>query len=67
VKKPVRFTEIRDNLVSLQLSDAQPEVRDCVADMRIFRGYLGWGPGGLEQLISAGELSLVDVSAYAAG
>jgi putative transcriptional regulator len=66
VKKPVRFTEIRDNLVSLQLSDAQPEVRDCVADMRIFRGYLGWGPGGLEQLISAGELSLVDVSAVRA-
>jgi putative AlgH/UPF0301 family transcriptional regulator len=62
-KKPIRFTEISDNLGSLQLSDAQPEVRESVAAMRIFRGYLGWGPGGLEQLIGKGELILADVSA----
>jgi putative AlgH/UPF0301 family transcriptional regulator len=65
-KKPIRYTEIRDNLGSLQLSDAQPEVRERVAEMRIFRGYLGWGPGGLEQLINKGELSVADVSAVRA-
>ena len=63
VKKPIRFTEITDNLGSLQLSDAQPEIRQRVADMRIFRGYLGWGPGGLERLIQKGELSVADISA----
>jgi len=64
--KPIRFTEVTANLGSLQLSDAQPEVRERVADMRIFRGYLGWGPGGLEQLIQKGDLSVADVSAVRA-
>ncbi|GIM97810.1 YqgE/AlgH family protein [Paractinoplanes toevensis] len=61
--QPIRFTAVKGNLGSLPLSDAQPSVRDCVADLRIFVGYLGWGPGGLEQLINDGILNVADVSA----
>jgi len=63
VEKPIRFTEITDNLGSLPLSDAQPEIRDRVAAVRVFRGYLGWGPGALEQLIGKGGLAVTDVPA----
>ena len=58
---PIRFTEIKGRLGSLPLTDSQPAVRDQIADLRIFRGYLGWGPGGLEQLVGAGLLKFVDV------
>jgi putative transcriptional regulator len=63
VQGPIRFTAIKGNLGSLQLSDAQPSIRECVADLRIFVGYLGWGPGGLEQLINDRILNVADVSA----
>jgi putative transcriptional regulator len=60
---PIRFTEIKGNLGSLPLSDSQPSVGECIADLRVFVGYLGWGPGGLEQLINDGTLNVADVFA----
>jgi putative transcriptional regulator len=63
VDRPIRFTGIKGNLGALPLNDAQPAVRECVADLRIFVGYLGWGPGGLEQLINDRILNVADVSA----
>lgn len=60
---PIRFTEIKGKLGSLPLSDAQHAVRESIADLRIFVGYLGWGPGGLEKLINDGMLNVADVPA----
>jgi putative transcriptional regulator len=50
---PIRFTEVVDLIGSLPLSDSQPDVRNRIADLRVFRGYLGWGPGDLERLVEA--------------
>jgi putative AlgH/UPF0301 family transcriptional regulator len=53
---PIRFTEVVDLIGSLPLSDSQPDVRDRIADLRVFRGYLGWDPGDLERLVETGLL-----------
>jgi hypothetical protein len=60
---PIRFTEITGKLGAMPLSEGQPSVRDCIAELRIFVGYLGWGPGGLEQLINDGALEVTDIPA----
>jgi putative AlgH/UPF0301 family transcriptional regulator len=49
--EPIRFTRVTGQLGSLHLTDPASTDPDVVADMRIFSGYLGWGPGQLEQLI----------------
>jgi putative AlgH/UPF0301 family transcriptional regulator len=49
--QPIRFTPVKDRLGSLQLTDPSSRSSAVVAEMRIFTGYLGWGPGHLEQLI----------------
>lgn len=59
---PIRFTEVHGRLGSLPLTDLQPAVRDSIADLRIFAGYLGWGPGGLEQVVGDGTLRTADIS-----
>lgn len=63
VDNPIRFTPIKGKLGSLPLTDTQPSVRECVADMRIFVGYLGWAPGGLERLINDEVLTVADLPA----
>jgi putative AlgH/UPF0301 family transcriptional regulator len=57
-ESPIRFTPVVDLIGSLPLSDSQPDVRDRIADLRVFRGYLGWGPGALERLVEARLLKI---------
>ena len=57
---PIRFTEVIGSIGTLPLSDSQPSVRERIADLRIFRGYLGWAPGALEHLVGTGLLRIVD-------
>lgn len=59
---PIRFIQVKGTLGSLPLTDTQPAVRERIADMRIFTGYLGWGPGALERLVGEDLLNIVDIS-----
>ena len=56
---PLRFTAVRGRLGSLPLGTPLPQVRDSIADLRVFSGYLGWGPGRLETLLEDGALRRV--------
>lgn len=55
---PIRFTKVIDLIGALPLSDSQPVTLDRIADLRVFRGYLGWGPGALERLVEARLLTV---------
>jgi putative transcriptional regulator len=57
--EPIRFTEVAGRLGSMHLTDQSSADPAVVAAMRIFTGYLGWGPGHLEQLIKD-ELMWID-------
>jgi putative AlgH/UPF0301 family transcriptional regulator len=35
-------------------------VRDSIGDLRVFSGYLGWGPGELEKLLRDAVVRRVD-------
>ncbi|XVU28412.1 YqgE/AlgH family protein [Actinoplanes sp. CA-054009] len=59
---PIRFTRIKGTLGSLPLTETQPFMGEKVADMRIFTGYLGWGPGALERLVGEKLLHIISVS-----
>jgi putative AlgH/UPF0301 family transcriptional regulator len=61
VDNPLRFVEVQGKLGSVPLTNSPDSVRDSIADMRIFSGYVGWGAGGLEQLVGAGMLRVVDI------
>jgi putative transcriptional regulator len=61
----IRFTPITDRLGSLPLTDPLSSNPTVVAEMRIFKGYLGWGPGHLEQLIKD-EAMWIDATVPAA-
>ncbi|BEL06302.1 hypothetical protein Q0Z83_044930 [Actinoplanes sichuanensis] len=63
-ERPIRFTEVTGLLGSLPLSDAQQSARDRIADLRIFRGYLGWRPGALERLVTHGRLRITDTNPF---
>jgi putative transcriptional regulator len=53
---PLRFTPLRERLGTVSLS-AQPEtLRNVLTSVRIFSGYLGWGPGELEAYLDSGVL-----------
>jgi putative AlgH/UPF0301 family transcriptional regulator len=49
--EPIRFTEVAGRLGSMHLTDPSSVDPAVVAEMRIFSGYLGLGPGHLEQMI----------------
>jgi putative AlgH/UPF0301 family transcriptional regulator len=57
---PLRFTAVRGRLGSLPLTTPLPAVRDSIGDLRVFSGYLGWGPGELEKLLRDAVVRRVD-------
>jgi putative AlgH/UPF0301 family transcriptional regulator len=57
-EKPIRFEQVTGLIGSLPLSDSQPIIPDRVASLRVFRGYLGWGPGALERMVAARLLTV---------
>jgi putative transcriptional regulator len=56
VAPPLRFVPVRDRLGTLTLSALPEDIRPKVYELRVFVGYLGWGPGELETHLDAGEL-----------
>jgi putative AlgH/UPF0301 family transcriptional regulator len=46
---PMRFRAISDRLGSIPLSAEAPTGDSVIEQLRIFTGYLGWGPGELEE------------------
>jgi putative AlgH/UPF0301 family transcriptional regulator len=60
--EPLRFTPVRGRLGSLPLTTAVDGVRDSIAQVRIFSGYLGWAAGDLEGLVNRDVLRRADVS-----
>gem|GEM_PF-1047458 len=53
---PLRFTPVRDRLGTVALSSLPQSLEPAVDGMRVFSGYLGWGPGELEAYLDAGML-----------
>jgi putative AlgH/UPF0301 family transcriptional regulator len=58
---PSSFTRVIGSIGAVPLTEAPSSVRDTIAELRVFRGYLGWEPGGLERLIHNGALEIRDV------
>ncbi|MFI5494787.1 YqgE/AlgH family protein [Actinoplanes sp. NPDC051859] len=54
--KPLRFTPVRDRLGTMHLSGVPENVSASVDAMRVFRGYLGWRAGELEEYLDRGAL-----------
>jgi putative AlgH/UPF0301 family transcriptional regulator len=48
VPEPLRFTPVRDRLGTLALSGVPQDITPSVKGLRVFAGYLGWGPEELE-------------------
>jgi putative AlgH/UPF0301 family transcriptional regulator len=62
VEPPLRFRPVRERLGVIALS-AEPEpLTPVIAGLRLFSGYLGWGPEQLEADIDGGMLLLSDSS-----
>ncbi|WP_432989006.1 YqgE/AlgH family protein [Dactylosporangium sp. CA-233914] len=60
VEPPLRFRPVRDRLGVIPLSaDPQP-LAPVIAGLRLFSGYIGWGPDQLEADIDGGLLLLSD-------
>jgi putative transcriptional regulator len=53
---------VTDEVGTVDLSLAPDEVADRIDQVRIFRGYAGWGPGQLEGEIDAGAWMVFDVA-----
>jgi putative transcriptional regulator len=48
VEAPRRFREVAGRLGTIPLSANGPATTSRIERFRLFNGYLGWGPGGLE-------------------
>jgi len=53
---PVRFPVVRGRLGTVAMSMNPALLRPVLASARLFRGYLGWGPGQLENELDSGVL-----------
>ncbi|HWG98073.1 MAG TPA: YqgE/AlgH family protein [Pilimelia sp.] len=53
---PVRFAPVRDRLGTVALTAEPALVAPALARLRLFSGYLGWGPGELEEDLASGLL-----------
>jgi putative transcriptional regulator len=62
---PLRFRPLRDRLGVIALSTDPELLAPVLSGLRLFSGYLGWGPGQLEADLDAGLLLLADRSADA--
>lgn len=51
---PLRFTQVRGRLGTVALSADPDGVVPALAGLRVFTGYLGWGPGELEADLAGG-------------
>ncbi|MGI5243456.1 YqgE/AlgH family protein [Dactylosporangium sp. CA-139066] len=60
VEPPLRFRAVRDRLGVIDLSADPAPLAPVVAGLRLFSGYLGWGPDQLEADIDGGLLLLSD-------
>lgn len=57
---PVRFRAVRDRLGIIALSADPAALRHRFTGMRLFTGYLGWGPEQLEADLDSGDLIRTD-------
>lgn len=62
VEPPLRFSPVRDRLGVIPLSADPEPLAPVIAGLRLFSGYLGWGPEQLEADIDGGMLLLSDAS-----
>jgi putative AlgH/UPF0301 family transcriptional regulator len=60
VEPPLRFRELRDRLGVIALSADPEPLAPVISGVRLFSGYLGWGPEQLEADIDADLLVLSD-------
>ena len=59
-RPPLRFHRISGRLGTVPLSADVADMESALGDVRIFAGYLGWPPGGLETDLEQGVLVLAD-------
>ncbi|MER7003926.1 YqgE/AlgH family protein [Dactylosporangium sp. NPDC000555] len=59
---PLRFRPVRDRLGVIALSADPEPLAPVIAGLRLFSGYLGWGPEQLEADIDGGLLLLSDAA-----
>lgn len=57
---PLRFQRVTGRLGTVALSAELSEMDSALGDVRLFSGYLGWEPGGLEADLQQGVLVLAD-------
>jgi putative transcriptional regulator len=57
---PLRFQRVSGRLGTVALSAELSEMDSALGDVRLFAGYLGWEPGGLEADLEHGVLILAD-------
>ncbi|GAA2513717.1 hypothetical protein GCM10010201_06930 [Pilimelia columellifera subsp. columellifera] len=57
---PTRFVRVAGRLGTVALSADTAEMDSALGDLRIFSGYLGWGPGELESDLEQGSLLFAD-------
>ncbi|WP_390891434.1 YqgE/AlgH family protein [Dactylosporangium roseum] len=60
VEPPLRFRPVRERLGVIALSADPAPLAPVIAGLRLFSGYLGWGPEQLESDIDGGLLLLSD-------
>jgi putative transcriptional regulator len=63
---PVRFQPVAARVGMIPLSTEQSGVERSLESLRLFSGYLGWGPGGLEADLAEEMLVAADVTAEVA-
>jgi putative transcriptional regulator len=56
VAAPVRFRQIRDRLGTISLAADPEQVGPALSELRLYSGYLGWGPKQLEADLDEGRL-----------
>lgn len=57
---PLRFRRVTGRLGTVPLSADVSDMDSALGDVRVFSGYLGWEPGGLETDLEQGVLALAD-------
>jgi putative transcriptional regulator len=54
------YATLEEGLGTLDLSEDPDSITDRVQELRLFRGYAGWGPGQLEDELEANAWIVVD-------